>query len=296
MVNLQKRIIRSRPESGASRNLEIDSRWYIVDAPRKRTLQYFITSRCDQRCKDCFFREYLGSAEVSLDEYKSVVGARQQEDGVQKVNLLGGEPTSHPDIERMLRYNDALGLATHIYTNGSGFEHIPADIPSVVARVSVLSYRREKAVTRLPAGRALTIVYPLRPDNIADLEKVVRHCESLDVRAFVFSSIKRLETASDFFEEKQGCLTADQYLSTLSDFFSRYRGSIDEFHINARGILDVGYREEACGFVNRLADGRECNCPFDIDVRNVKFQHATYGKSCPRSDTCLLQKVILRQR
>lgn len=289
-------IIRTRSNIGSDSVLELDPRWEVEIRPKRKTLQYFITSRCNNRCGDCFFRDYLGNSEVDIEEYKSFVLEKRLEDNIEKVNLLGGEPTLHSRIDDILRFNDSIGLKTNIYSNGFHLDRIPDDLDSVVVRLSCLSYDGYKPVRSIVTERPVTLVYPISKENLSDLGDVVAYCENLNLRQFVFSTIKKLETKDDFFRTKENCLSSDEYISVLNDFFRGYSGTIDEFHINSRGIFDLHMDDRECSFVNKIYDGRECNCPFDIDIGEVSYSKCEYGVPCYKNDACLLQKIVVKRR
>lgn len=291
---MKNTIIKVRKNIDSDSALELDSRWMVETSSKKKTLQYFITSRCNNRCDDCFFQSYLGKEEVDLEYYKSYVKEKKETDGLEKINLLGGEPTLYSRLDELLRFNDSLGLRTNVYSNGICLDRIPEDLTSVVVRLSCLSYDGYKPVQSIETNRPITLVYPLSKKNVSDLDDVVSYCENLNMRQFVFSTIKKLEHKGDFFEEKDDCLTSEDYISVLNDFFRSYSGKIKEFHINSRGIFETGMNDYRCNFINKLYDGRECNCPFDIDIHEIKNSRCEYGVPCYKNDVCLLQKIIVK--
>ncbi|MDD5164752.1 MAG: 4Fe-4S cluster-binding domain-containing protein, partial [Patescibacteria group bacterium] len=84
------------------------------------TLQLFITNRCNLRCKGCFYAHKLGAKEMSLREYQDYILKYLPE--IQKVILLGGEPTMHKNLPQMLKFNNQYGLKTTIYSTGFNLE------------------------------------------------------------------------------------------------------------------------------------------------------------------------------
>jgi MoaA/NifB/PqqE/SkfB family radical SAM enzyme len=239
----------------------------------------------------------LGEGQVEFEEYKNYV-LRRLNEGLEKINILGGEPTLHEDLSKMIEFNKSLGLSTNIYSNGARMENLSCDLNSNDAkiRLSILSYNGLKPITAIKTKLPLTLVLPLSKDNINDIENIMEYCKKLDVKEFVFSTIKKLEKEGDFFEEKEGCLTTDEYIEFLNNFFKKNNYPVKEFHINSRGIFDLGEENTKCNFVNKLPNGCESNCPFDIDIDNIGMDRVSFGCSCKKNKTCLLEKIIVKRK
>lgn len=275
--------------------LEFGDDWNVSFSKKPKTLQYFITSRCNYRCPDCFFLDFLGNDEVEFSDYKKYVYDKVVNSGLEKVNILGGEPTLYRGLSDVVNFNHSLGLRTNVYSNGARLDSLKNIPESVKIRLSVLSYDSEKPITKIKTDLPLTIVYPLNNNNILDVEKVLKYCENLNVSEFVFSTIKKLESKNDFFENKNGCLSVDDYISFLNSFFLKEDFRIGEYHINSRGIFDLGNENLNCNFINKLVDGSEANCPFDIDIKNFSLKPISFESKCTKNDVCLLEKIVVKK-
>lgn len=163
-------------------------------------------------------------------------------------------------------------------------------------RLSILSYNKIKPITKIKTKLPLTIVYPLTKENINDVNNVINYCnENLNVSEFIFSTIKKLEKEGDFFDDKYGYITNEEYINFLNDFFSNYNPkSLKEFHINARGIFDLK-KDNSCHFLNKFPDSRETKCPLDIDINTFKNSKTPFTENCHKNDTCLLDKIVLKK-
>lgn len=287
--------IYTRKNIESTLSLEFMDDWEVSFSRKPKTLQYFITSRCNYRCSDCFFLDFLGNDDVAFLDYKKYVYDKVANSGLEKVNILGGEPTLYSGLLDVLNFNHSLGLKTHIYSNGARLDSLKNIPESVKVRLSVLSYDSEKPITKINTDLPLTIVYPLNKNNILDIEKVLKYCENLNVSEFVFSTIKRLESKNDFFKDKNGCLSVDDYISFLNSFFLNEDFRIGEYQINSRGIFDLGNENSNCNFVNKLVDGSEANCPFDIDVKNFSLNPVSFESKCSKNDVCLLEKIVAKK-
>lgn len=157
----------------------------------------YITTKCAFRCKHCFMGDELNAGnEMSRDEVFQIASALEQ-GGVKRITLLGGEPFQHSDVIGMLTDMSSLDLSTRVVTNGyrqaakiveSGQVPTTVDIcfsvdggPSqhdAIRRSGSFSW----LVTALRAakglGHAVSVIVSLSRDNAADLESVLRFCES----------------------------------------------------------------------------------------------------------------------
>ena len=86
------------------------------------TLQLFITNKCNKRCAGCFYEESLGNEEMPLNRYKEIIN--EYKTRIKKVILLGGEPTIHKDVDKMISFNMEQNLKTTVYTNGKDLKKL----------------------------------------------------------------------------------------------------------------------------------------------------------------------------
>jgi MoaA/NifB/PqqE/SkfB family radical SAM enzyme len=167
----------------------------------RRTGVFAITTRCNCRCQMCNMYE---NEPVDM-RYSDVVKVLDfmAENKFLLVYFTGGEPSLHPDLVRMVRYADKLGLITSLTTNGTisagtlqelkeaGLNTLSISIdswdPAVAENVRKHRGILEKQLTAFENARKLEIrTYSLtylgthlNPDNI---EKMVSYVNShLDV-------------------------------------------------------------------------------------------------------------------
>ena len=94
-----------------------------------RSANWHITSRCNYRCRFCFARD-MGKDLINRGEQERVL--RWLADyGVEKLNLVGGEPLLHPDIIELARMGQDYGFVMTLQTNGSllGAEKLGKIVP-----------------------------------------------------------------------------------------------------------------------------------------------------------------------
>lgn len=111
-----------------------DSRSPIYSQPRERFLYLYATNACQLRCKHC----YVGNDRLNSEDMFSVQLANEVLDyfrivgGHDKLYILGGEPTLHPQLDQIVRLAVDCGYSVTISSNGDFddniFDHIPSSM------------------------------------------------------------------------------------------------------------------------------------------------------------------------
>ncbi|WNY25252.1 viperin family antiviral radical SAM protein [Methanolapillus millepedarum] len=82
-----------------------------------RSANWHITSRCNYKCQFCFAKEVR--TELRDEKKQEEIIRTLRDIGIEKLNIVGGEPQMHPDFDRILRLSKDYGLTTTLQTNGS---------------------------------------------------------------------------------------------------------------------------------------------------------------------------------
>jgi Predicted Fe-S oxidoreductases len=82
-----------------------------------RSANWHITSNCNYKCKFCFAKEMR--PEIRSIEKQTKILQKLKELGIEKLNIVGGEPQLHPDFEQILKLSNDFGFVTTLQTNGS---------------------------------------------------------------------------------------------------------------------------------------------------------------------------------
>ncbi|MGV8087078.1 MAG: radical SAM protein [Candidatus Woesearchaeota archaeon] len=269
------------------------------------TLQLFITNKCNKRCKGCFYEENLGTDEISFDKYKNLI--LSYKDKIQKVILLGGEPTIHKELDKMIEFNIENNLKTTIYTNGKDLSRLEniSNINFVETRIGILGlYRGEKNLAEIKSTKIpVTITYMLRKDNIDELMTTVKYAEeNFNCKKFYISSIRDIITTKDYWIDTDETIELMEYGSIVQKFINEYEGNIPRIDISRRGILttsfDLLYPEiDSCRFLNIFPDDKKIICPFDISksIYHTTEKYEFNSRRCNKNDQCLLQKIVLER-
>ncbi len=276
-------------------------RWVVKKTAPFNTLQLFITNRCNYRCRGCFYQHKLGQTQMSLGQYRDYIWKYLPQ--VQKVILLGGEPTLHPDLPAMIKFNQQNGLLTTIYSNGFNLKILQSlNLKGVKIRVGVYgAYGSEKPLSRVPkTDLPLTIVYMLRRDNVLELFASALMAEkNFNCQGFYISSIRDIEATQDYWEDTPETIPLDEYAQIIQNFVDNYQGHLSKIHLATRGVLITKNNDFSkichCRFGNIFPDEEKIICPLDISKKLVCPELIFNQRTCTKHYKCILQKIVLER-
>jgi radical SAM protein with 4Fe4S-binding SPASM domain len=81
-------------------------------------IQFFPTLRCNESCSFCFNRGITAGPDVEVRDFSKIVN-RLTDNGIREIDLLGGEPTRHPELVALIDIACTKGLSVSLSTNGS---------------------------------------------------------------------------------------------------------------------------------------------------------------------------------
>ena len=270
----------------------------------RNTLQVFITDKCNIRCEGCFVDKGkgLGKEHMTLEEYKSIVS---NEPSIEKIVLLGGEPSMHPNLKEICDYNRENGLDTTIYTNGYNIANIPLHV-NVRLSVSGKSTgaksldRLSKTIKNVNHNR-FSVRLGLDQSNKSEIFSFASKVEDMfgDV-PILFCRQKRIDITGSYAIDTDECLSGVEYISIIEDFLDKYNGNISEVHVTKQGYISGSTGSiENCRFSNVFRDGTRVTCPLDLGLigkDNIEALSPEYGRCCNKNNECLLQKIVLTRR
>ncbi|WP_183540017.1 radical SAM protein [Lactovum miscens] len=82
-------------------------------------VKWFITSRCNLRCKFCYLEDYVGH-DLSFDEVSNILKIIKEKEIVQ-VSLLGGEPAESKYFDCILNKLEKSKIYYSFSTDGQNF-------------------------------------------------------------------------------------------------------------------------------------------------------------------------------
>ena len=273
-----------------------------LSVSKRNTLQVFITNRCNLKCDGCFARHVMvDDKDMSLPQYAKVVDDAVHR-GVKQINLLGGEPFLHPAIYAMIAMNNASGIKTTIYTNGTLLNKInPALLQGAKLRVSIYSLADDKGINLIKkydpritfdanfmVGGDTSVPEMLA---VARVSEEVHGCKVF----FIFSMRECDNDQREFFRDTEATGTTFDYKRKVHEFMERYTGKMD-IHVSKRGVFEstVDLPCTKCNFANVFVDGRIIQCPFDVATLQYQDDYEFGTRHCQQNSTCLMSKVVYR--
>jgi len=261
----------------------------------RNTLQVFITTKCNLHCAGCFARKVMDhQEEIRYQEYVEAV-ANAQRKGAEQINLLGGEPTLHPDLSRMVMFNQDLGLKTTLYTNG----YFLKDWYESGAKIRISLYSAHgdyKSLDTLQVDYPVDICFMV--SNKTTVEELLGVVEDPRCQILFISSLRELDNPRhEFFDDTVNTMPVMQYKELVHEFLWRYDGP-KEIHVSKRGMFESTINPGLyhCRFANYIPGNKIIQCPYDIV--NLRYQKDyQFGiRPCQHNSTCLMSKVIYRRR
>jgi len=252
-----------------------------------------------------------------MSEYKLAI-AETRSKGARQINILGGEPLLHRQINQMCNHNFDKGLKTTIYTNGLYLgQYVPKDFHGAKIRVSVdclsdgdkpFESLRRPVSAYLRLNGEVDINFMIGGNTtLSELKRVADEAEGIGCKTFFISSYRYLDNNADFFKNEMDLITSGSmnvidYKELVHAFLWRYTGNM-EIHISKRGVFESVINDivsgncsnRKCNFANYFIGGKIIQCPYD--VVNLKYaKDYEFGQRyCQHNSTCLMSKIIVQK-
>ncbi len=84
-----------------------------------KSINFHVTQRCNYKCDFCFAKFGKNNSELSEIEQLKLI-QELTENGCEKLNFAGGEPTLIQNLPKLLKFSKDLGLFTSLISNGTG--------------------------------------------------------------------------------------------------------------------------------------------------------------------------------
>ena len=98
-------------------------------------IQLYPTMRCNQSCGFCFNRSMPVVPDLSLDDFRAMLDVFNKA-AVGTLDIMGGEPTLHPEIVQLIHEAVTAGLSVNVSSNGSNLT-VLQDISKIGEAVTV---------------------------------------------------------------------------------------------------------------------------------------------------------------
>lgn len=275
-----------------------------LTASRRSTLQIFITNNCNLSCKGCFARNVIGNNKLNMtiDEYNTTINDFLKKGGKQ-INLIGGEPLLHPQLNEILNINRIKNLKTTIYTNGTlidKFNYL-SNFVDLKIRISIYSFDKFKAAIKLPkTSIPIDICFIVSKNTtVEEMIKSAIYIENnFNCKTFFISSIRELDNLRiEFFDDTELTMPVIKYKELVHEFLNLYEGNM-QIHISKRGVFESTktVAENKCNFANYFIGGKIIQCPYDIINKKFEKDYKFNKRYCQQNNSCLMSKIIFAKK
>jgi radical SAM protein with 4Fe4S-binding SPASM domain len=111
----------------------------MIIAEHPAYIQFYPTLTCNQTCHFCFNRKLEPIQDVTLPVFKRLLTVMAAA-GIPYIDILGGEPTLHSDLMRMVRLISGFQLKANMSSNGTNLRllrHLSTTYPKEMLRIGV---------------------------------------------------------------------------------------------------------------------------------------------------------------
>ncbi|MFZ5758360.1 MAG: radical SAM protein [Thermodesulfobacteriota bacterium] len=253
----------------------------------ERNIFFHILTACNLACRHCYINpQQHGTATLSLATITAWLSLFHQPEKKSNLILLGGEPTLHPELARIIQTARTIGYNTvTVDSNGFLFHNLldavtPADAvisfsldgpsPAVndpIRGAGVFAVCTENIGKAVARGFDTSLIYTVSRMNIDHLAAMPSLLEKLGVRRFFIQVIGiRGKSAGDELEQLQ--LTPEEWLEVVPGVAAAAaRRGIHVIY--PKVFLDPGEQFECAGRVTEnffiFPNGRVYQCPLCED-------------------------------
>jgi MoaA/NifB/PqqE/SkfB family radical SAM enzyme len=285
-------------------------------------LFFHILTRCNLSCSHCYInREQHGDTTLSIDTIRDWLAIFSPKAGQTNLVLLGGEPTLHPDLHRVVKESRRLGFKSiTIDTNGYLFHDIlekitPDDLDFLSFSLDGATRNTNDAIrgkgsydavlagikNARKRGFACSMIYTVSDKNIHELDQMPDLVKDLDIDRFFIQVIGMRGESSTIHSTAQ----TSRALQVSKDVWLEVIPKVAE-EIVAHGII-VTYPKvflsqqdsfECAGNVAKnyfvFPNGRVYQCPIceDFPLHSHEIQNNRLKAMPPINETDLFKLTI----
>lgn len=88
-------------------------------------IQFYPTLNCNYACSFCFNRNLPAIKDVDVHDFQNIVSILKHHK-IDHIDMLGGEPSLHPDLRQLIEVIEYHGLKTTISSNGTNIDSLTA--------------------------------------------------------------------------------------------------------------------------------------------------------------------------
>lgn len=212
----------------------------------EESLLLFVTSDCNLRCENCFSQYMYKNQFMSMEQIKKIIDANKRFD---KIDLMGGEPLVHPDINEIIKMLHSMGKKVSLYTNGLMLNYIKSDAMPLRACISFYDIESNlpsrKPITRIKsmidnflnsAYNKIKLILLLDKNNYTNAVSILNYIdENFPMIETLTIGLMRYE--NDYWNDTcGGVLSFNYYAQTINKLLNEYMGRLN-LDIFTKGVL-----------------------------------------------------------
>jgi MoaA/NifB/PqqE/SkfB family radical SAM enzyme len=274
----------------------------VAFSKHSTNLFFHILTQCNLKCRHCYINpDQHGENTLSFATIRAWLAPFKKNSAGTNLIVLGGEPTLHPDLHRILKYAGSLGFGSiSVDTNGYLFHDILSKIdPEVVDCFSFSLDGATRDTNDLIRGKGsfdaciagikksvsmgfeTSLIFTVSSINIHELEKMGSLLKELGIQKFFIQVIglrgKSAKIRDCHADRKQLQVSPSQWL----DIVPRVARDVADLGIPAiypRVFLDPQEPFECAGLVADnyfvFPNGRVYRCPLceDFPVHSLEYR------------------------
>ena len=196
--------------------------------------QVAIGQQCDLRCRHCYAAR--DERRMSLADFAALVAVLDRL-GVHELEIVGGEPLLHPDLEAMITLGLEAGLSVRVFTNAQtftpariarlaplvrfcvGIHGNPGYHDSFAGREGVSAKARAAVRDLMAAGGAVSILSSINYENIDDVPGLVEFARAHGAQAVCLPTIPAGRAVAEFDLDLRRCMRTTARLTQMTRRF-----------------------------------------------------------------------------
>lgn len=166
------------------------------------SIRVYVTERCNAKCSNCFNASSRNNQEMDVKTFEKLCFYLSS-NGIEKIKLLGGEPTIHDNFVEIIRIAQNNFKYIGVFTNGifDNFSNIELrDTDSIIYNSNFLHLFNSDVFHWEQKGLRVIELQILKDTSVSDVIKMIEQIEIFDKKRFLINIT--LDCKSNIFLEK----------------------------------------------------------------------------------------------
>ena len=190
---------------------------------------YYVTIRCNSRCKYCNFWKREATEEPTINQLEENIKSLRKL-GVKYIDFTGGEPFLYPHLQEALRIAKKNRLITAVTSNGISYQPVdgldyllfsldyPDNRHDKVRGVQCFSRVINSIERAKEAGQNVRICWTVTHENIDEIDNMIDLCKRYDIMLGVNYSYSYFGNKSIDYEHARKLKSYFRHPNVLSDY------------------------------------------------------------------------------